>query len=208
MMKKYILAVCLLLGATAMRATDQLTAYASGSNLYVALTNDASYVAMQADITLPSGVSIESGDEMTDNLASTARSTAFSFYCRQTDSENNVYRIVAYNLSNTPISGLSQLNILNITLSASASADGITLSNVKLATSGLTEETLTGEAVAQGNLGDVNNDDKINLLDVLAITDLQTNGVTSETTYTVHNADLDSSGDLDTDDLTAITINL
>ncbi len=209
MKKFFFAAACALLVSVAMNAADNIKAYADGTLLRLALENENSYVAFQVDVTLPEGVSIESGDAMQSNLNVSNRATVFSMYCNQTDATTNTYRIVGYNPSNSAFTGLSALNILSVTLSDEAKAEDITLSNALFVTSGLAKTELATVSVAQGNLGDVNGDG-ISLQDVLAIEDLKANGTASENleNYTVHNADTDSDGDVDEDDAASVAAQL
>lgn len=192
---------------------DVITAYVSGnSRIDVALNNTIPYVAFQMDFTLPAGCSLAAqvveskrlGKDMAWPTATWADNSAqesrHKVYCRQIDTGRNVWRLVGYSLDNHIIDGLSSLNLFTLSVDGSTTdlQGGLSVHNVKFVNTDMEEHALSASIEPLPTFGDVNQDGRVDILDVIAITDLQTGG--THTAYRPYAADVDRDGAIEADD--------
>lgn len=192
---------------------DEITAYVSGNNrIDVALSNSTSYVAFQMDITLPAGCGLTSqaveskrlGKEMPWATAvwvdNSDHKSQHKIFYQQTDVNANVWRLVGYSMDNHSIDGLSGLNIFTLHLDGEASdlQNALQIQNVKVVNQAMEEVNLSATIAALPQFGDVNQDGSVDILDVIATTDLQA-GSTSAA-YRSYVADNNQDGAIEADD--------
>lgn len=182
-MKRILLSLVVFACTLCAMATDAVTAKVSGTSLNIALTNELDYVAFQMDIQLPSGTTA------TDFAAVSARlsqegddqaigGTKFIVASNLIDVENNIYRVVAYNLANAVISGTSGQDILKVTLGGTAVAQPsdikltkiifVSKSDLELAKN-VFEDTVGENGYI---VGDVNCDTFVNSLDLTRLVNI------------------------------------
>lgn len=184
-MRKLLLLFALIAGSVAGYADDLVTAKVKdATTIDVCLTNDASYVAFQMDITLPTGVSITDAEatERTDvegewdmvEIGGAYYDSGYTIVYNQIDATTNKWRIVGYSLGNKPILGTSGEAIATLTISG---ADGVyevddivsgsALANVIFVLeSDLSEITLAGIVEAGFSIYDVNQDGDVDVFDL------------------------------------------
>ncbi len=121
-MRKYLLAISLLALITGPVFADNISVETvqlepgKSQQFSVTLTNSKEYTAFQLDVTLPDGVSIGSGD--TDGLAVSLTERKSDHLLRAAKLTGNTYRILAYSVTNAPLTGKDGA-MLDLTLSAS-----------------------------------------------------------------------------------------
>ena len=225
-MRKLLLLFALIAGSVASYADDLVTAKVNDvTTIDVCLTNDASYVAFQMDITLPTGVSITAAaatEDRTDlegnwdqvTIGGTDYDSGYKIVFNQIDATTNKWRIVGYSLGNHVIEGTSGEAIATLTISG---ADGVyevdeIVSNSALANvifvleSDLSEIALAGtvEAGVTKNKYDINEDEEIDAFDLSALLYYINNEYDEDddTTY-IAAYDLNDDGSIDVFDLSA-----
>lgn len=106
-----------------------------------------------------------------DNSAQESR---HKVYCRQIDTGRNVWRLVRYSLDNHIIDGLSSLNLFTLSVDGSTTdlQGGLSVHNVKFVNIDMEEHALSASIEPLPTFGDVNQDGRVDILDVIAITDL------------------------------------
>ena len=175
-MKKFLLLLALFASSIGAMAQDAVSAKVSGSTLNIGLTNSVEYVAFQMDIKLPAGVNATTFSAVTSRL--TAGSTAaigdpgFIVASNKIDDANNIYRVIAYNLSNNAIAGASGDDVLTIALSATVGTPSqVEVSNILFVKKdGLAAQKLANvTGVAGYKLGDVNHDNRVNVDDITSM---------------------------------------
>ena len=199
-MRKLLLLFALIAGSVASYADDLVTAKVNdATTIDVCLTNDASYVAFQMDITLPAGVSItdaEATEDRTDlngdwdqvDIGGTYYESGYTIVYNQIDATTNTWRIVGYSLGNHKIEGTSGEAIATLTISG---ADGVyevddivsgsALANVIFVTeTDLEEVILAAEILAEAgfNPADINKDGTVNASDIVAFLEIMAIGDT------------------------------
>lgn len=216
-MKKLLFFALLLIGTIGAKADEitgalKVAADKQTATLHVSLTNDQSYVAFQMDVTLPEGWTVTSaapvgtsrldGDGDGTNVGDTKFNLAYNVI------GGNKLRVLAYNLANSVIKSAEGDELFTVELTKSGDAPTnvtswtATFSDVlfvsKDAQGNLTENgmtvsnennTVTGEE--GGLLGDVNNDGKVNGLDVAGIIDIS---LGNSEGYNVAAADINGDG--------------
>ena len=221
-MRKLLLLFALIAGSVASYADDLVTAKVNdATTIDVCLTNDASYVAFQMDITLPTGVSITAAaatEDRTDlegnwdqvTIGGTDYDSGYKIVFNQIDATTNKWRIVGYSLGNHVIEGTSGEAIATLTISG---ADGVyevddivddsALANVIFVTeTDLEEVTLVGTVVAGVTYDalDVDHDGDVDMTDVAIALNIVA-GITSPDGYF---ADVNSDGSYTMLDVAAI----
>lgn len=185
-MRKLLLLFALIAGSVASYADDLVTAKVNdATTIDVCLTNDASYVAFQMDITLPTGVSITAAEATVDRtdldgnwdmvtIGDTDYESGYQIVYNQIDATTNTWRIVGYSYGNHVIEGTSGEAIATLTISG---ADGVyevddivddsALANVIFVLeSDLSEITLAGTVEAGFSIYDVNQDGDVDVFDL------------------------------------------
>lgn len=201
-MKKIFLLLFAAVCAVASWAQDVVTAKYNGNKLDVELTNTTTFVAFQMDIDLPAGVTVQS---IESNLArleqganvsigGTDTETPFVIAHNVIDNENNVLRLVAYNLGNHEIKGaegkLFTINLDNAVTEAS-------ISNIKFVDNALIEKALADAVASQGGkIGDVDGSGEVDVTDVGYVLNMFLGKMPK-----VAEADIDGSGDVDVTDV-------
>ena len=196
-MKKTILLLTLLFtGTFALWAADidVVKARLEGKNLKVSLTNTTPFVAFQMDIDLPEGVTTEApvkGVRLSENDFVLAYNTI--------NTTDNVVRVLAYNLSNSSISGESGEALFTMALSDKGN-EPITLSNIIFADDTPTEVGLPDATAALA--GDVNRDGTVNVNDLVALAGIIIGSATEG--LDLDAADMNSNGTVEINDLVAL----
>ncbi len=195
-MKKIILFLIMLVGSSPLLAadTDVVFARLDGKTLNVSLTNTTTFVAFQMDIDLPEGVTVEApvkGVRLNENN--------FLLVYNTYDTEKNVVRVLAYNLTNSSISGENGENLFSMALSGTGS-EPITVSNIIFADN-TPAEVFLSDATAVIT-GDVNKSGTLELNDLIALTKFiigdNTDGLDSDA------ADVNCDGTITVNDLIAL----
>ena len=196
-MKKTILLLTLLFtGTFALWAadTDVVKARLEGKTLKVSLTNTTTFVAFQMDIDLPEGVTTEAPVKdvrLSENDFVLAYNTI--------NTTDNVVRVLAYNLSNSSISGESGEALFTMALSDKGN-ETITLSNIIFADDTPTEVGLPDATAALA--GDVNRDGTVNVNDLVALAGIIIGSATEG--LDLDAADMNSNGTVEVNDLVAL----
>lgn len=196
-MKKTILLLTLLFtGTFALWATDidVVKARLEGKTLKVSLTNTTTFVAFQMDIDLPEGVTTEAPVKdvrLSENDFVLAYNTI--------NTTDNVVRVLAYNLSNSSISGESGEALFTMALSDKGN-ETITLSNIIFADGTPTEVGLPDATAALA--GDVNRDGTVNVNDLVALAGIIIGSATEG--LDLDAADMNSNGTVEVNDLVAL----
>lgn len=196
-MKKTILLLTLLFtGTFALWAADidVVKARLEGKTLKVSLTNTTPFVAFQMDIDLPEGVTTEApvkGVRLSENDFVLAYNTI--------NTTDNVVRVLAYNLSNSSISGESGEALFTMALSDKGN-ETITLSNIIFADGTPTEVGLPDATAALA--GDVNRDGTVNVNDLVALAGIIIGSATEG--LDLDAADMNSNGNVEVNDLVAL----
>ena len=196
-MKKTILLLTLLFtGTFALWAADidVVKARLEGKTLKVSLTNTTPFVAFQMDIDLPEGVTTEApvkGVRLSENDFVLAYNTI--------NTTDNVVRVLAYNLSNSSISGESGEALFTMALSDKGN-EPITLSNIIFADGTPTEVGLPDATAALA--GDVNRDGTVNVNDLVALAGIIIGSATEG--LDLDAADMNSNGNVEINDLVAL----
>lgn len=197
-MKKILLFFAAAVCAIASWADDVVTAKYSGNKLDVELTNTTTFLAFQMDIDLPEGVNVTSIESNIERLAQGANvqingedtPTPFVIARNVIDVENNVLRVVAYNLGNHEIKEaegkLFTINFDNAVTEAS-------ISNILFVDNALVEQKIQNAIATKGGVfADVDGDTYVTTADCALVLKM----VTGESAKTAE-------GDVDGD--TAIT---
>lgn len=150
--------------------------------MHVLLNNDENYVAFQMDITLPTGMTVESVKALTSRLAQGSNvtigdestETPFVVDYNTIDETNNVVRVVAYNLGNNAISGTKGEHIIKLALKSSEEIAYNTVtascSNIKFVkVSDLSAATLAYDSTTDMLLGDANIDGRVSVTDFTVV---------------------------------------
>ena len=196
-MKKTILLLTLLFtGTFALWATDTdvVKARLEGKTLKVSLTNTTTFVAFQMDIDLPEGITTEAPVKdvrLSENDFVLAYNTI--------NTTDNVVRVLAYNLSNSSISGESGEALFTMALSDKGN-EPITLSNIIFADGTPTEVGLPDATAALA--GDVNRDGTVNVNDLVALAGIIIGSATEG--LDLDAADMNSNGTVEINDLVAL----
>ena len=196
-MKKTILLLTLLFtGTFALWAADidVVKARLEGKTLKVLLTNTTPFVAFQMDIDLPKGITTEApvkGVRLSENDFVLAYNTI--------NTTDNVVRVLAYNLSNSSISGESGEALFTMALSDKGN-ELITLSNIIFADGTPTEVGLPDATAALA--GDVNRDGTVNVNDLVALAGIIIGSATEG--LDLDAADMNSNGNVEVNDLVAL----
>lgn len=196
-MKKTILFLTLLFtGTFALWAadTDVVKARLEGNTLKVSLTNTTTFVAFQMDIDLPEGVTTEApvkGVRLSENDFVLAYNTI--------NTTDNVVRVLAYNLSNSSISGESGEALFTMALSDKGN-EPITLSNIIFADDTPTEVGLPDATATLA--GDVNRDRTLTVNDLIALASIIIGGDTEG--LDLDAADVNGNGTVEVNDLVAL----
>lgn len=196
-MKKTILLLTLLFTGTFTlwaADTDVVKARLEGKTLKVSLTNTTPFVAFQMDIDLPEGVTTEApvkGVRLSENDFVLAYNTI--------NTTDNVVRVLAYNLSNSSISGESGEALFTMALSDKGN-EPITLSNIIFADGTPTEVGLPDATAALA--GDVNRDGTVNVNDLVALAGIIIGSATEG--LDLDAADMNSNGNVEINDLVAL----
>ena len=196
-MKKTILLLTLLFtGTFALWAadTDVVKARLEGKTLKVSLTNTTTFVAFQMDIDLHEGVTTEAPVKdvrLSENDFVLAYNTI--------NTTDNVVRVLAYNLSNSSISGESGEALFTMALSDKGN-EPITLSNIIFADGTPTEVGLPDATAALA--GDVNRDGIVNVNDLVALAGIIIGSATEG--LDLDAADMNSNGNVEVNDLVAL----
>ena len=196
-MKKTILLLTLLFtGTFALWAADidVVKARLEGKTLKVSLTNTTPFVAFQMDIDLPEGVTTEAPVKdvrLSENDFVLAYNTI--------NTTDNVVRVLAYNLSNSSISGESGEALFTMALSDKGN-EPITLSNIIFADGTPTEVGLPDATAALA--GDVNRDGTVNVNDLVALAGIIIGSATEG--LDLDAADMNSNGNVEVNDLVAL----
>lgn len=189
-------------------ADDVVTAKVSGTNLNIGLVNETSFVAFQMDIKLPIGASavvektgrLAQGDDVQINNIVTPT----PFVIANNILEDNVLRVVGYNLGNNEILDASG-DILTISLSvAPTNVEDIKVTNIKFVTKDELKEisfadvagengAIPGDVVAGGGImvNDVTAAIKILLTD-----SVQQRAFAKANGYIFEAADVDGNGEV------------
>lgn len=165
-MKKILTMLSLYVCALAAWASgpDAVSARLEGKTLKVALENATDYVAFQMDIDLPDGITAEAPAmtaRLTDNNFVLAYSTV--------NAQDNVVRVLAYNLANNVVSGTSGDVLFTMNLSATGS-EPITVRRIIFADTAPAEATMPDtEAIVAG---DVNHSGALEINDLIGLVDI------------------------------------
>lgn len=185
-MKKILLLAALLAGSMTASAQDAVTASVYGAEegnewfLRLGLNNTSQFVAFQTDITLPAGVALAEdavttfsrlNNGGTVEIGGVKESTDFVVAYNQIDATANVWRIVAYNLGNTPITGNEgELMAIKLVAEEAKVLEGVTptVAGLQFVNSGLAESTLADVTeVPTGLNGDANADKTVDAADAV-----------------------------------------
>lgn len=163
-MKKIIFLALLLVSFVgqmkAEESTDKVTTSVSGNTLSVKLSNSLEYVAFQMDIDLAS--------ELNPAFSASERLSSFILASNCIDEENNIHRVLAYNLTNAPIKGGSGEVLFTMTFDKTPAIDKI--DNILFVKkSDLKEAAITYDSSAGFLRGDANNSGKVNVADITAV---------------------------------------
>lgn len=185
-MKKILLLAALLAGSMTASAQDAVTASVYGAEegnewfLRLGLNNTSQFVAFQTDITLPAGVALAEdavttfsrlNNGGTVEIGGVKESTDFVVAYNQIDATANVWRIVAYNLGNTPITGNEgELMAIKLVAEEAKVLEGVTptVAGLQFVNSGLAESALADVTeVPTGLNGDANADKTVDAADAV-----------------------------------------
>lgn len=185
-MKKILLLAALLAGSMTASAQDAVTASVYGAEegnewfLRLGLNNTSQFVAFQTDITLPAGVALAEdavttfsrlNNGGTVEIGGVKESTDFVVAYNQIDATANVWRIVAYNLGNTPITGNEgELMAIKLVAEEAKVLEGVTptVAGLQFVNAGLAESTLADiTEVPTGLNGDANADKTVDAADAV-----------------------------------------
>lgn len=207
-MKKILVFIAAAACAFTSWADDVVTAKYNGTKLDVELANSTSFVAFQMDIDLPEGVTVESIDSNIARLKQGANvtingedtETPFVIAKNVIDSENNVLRVIAYNLGNNEIKEASgKLFTINFNNAVTEA----TISNIKFVDQELVEKDLANAtAEAGGVFGDVTGEGDVDVEDVSKVLNVSLGAEAFDA-----NCDLTGEGDVDVEDV-SIVLNL
>ena len=161
----------------------------------MSLTNTATFVAFQMDIDLPEGVTTEApvkGVRLSENDFVLAYNTI--------NTTDNVVRVLAYNLSNSRISGESGEVLFTMALSDKGN-EPITLSNIIFADATPAEVDLPDATATLA--GDVNRDRTLTVNDLIALASIIIGGDTEG--LDLDAADVNGNGTVEVNDLVALS---
>lgn len=177
-MKKAFLSLIMLLGSfLAMNAAEgdgnkvsissEVNADKTSCTVAVSLDNVDQIVALQLDIDIPEGMAAPAGVTLTNRCGDHIGATGVV--------TDNKYRVVVYSMKNTAITGnngvIFTVNFTSASTIAAPSQALCNVSNVILCDINALDKATT--STAEGYLaGDVNNDGKVNIMDVLAIIEI------------------------------------
>lgn len=227
-MKKILLLAALLAGSMTASAQDAVTASVYGAEegnewfLRLGLNNTSQFVAFQTDITLPAGVALAEdavttfsrlNNGGTVEIGGVKESTDFVVAYNQIDATANVWRIVAYNLGNTPITGnKGDMMAIKLVAETEQALAGVTptVAGLQFVNSGLAESTLAdvpGSSITPAILCDVNEDTEVDIADVTATISFINETASAELSEQA--ADSNNDGEINIADVTTVisTIN-
>ena len=207
-MKKILLFFAAAICAVASWAADAtISATVKAGALEVALTNETEkFVAFQMDITLPTGVSVESEDAVVLNLERLNKNAEVPFAGAANSDfviaynviNSTTVRVIAYNLKNRAIEGTVG-NLFTMAFTGETS-DDFTISNVKFVTLSELNEvelaTVTSTPGASYLKGDVDMNGTVDSLDLALLVDIILKKVEATAT-----SNIDEAGDVDSLDL-------
>lgn len=221
-MKKILLLAALLAGSMTASAQDAVTASVYGAEegnewfLRLGLNNTSQFVAFQTDITLPAGVALAEdavttfsrlNNGGTVEIGGVKESTDFVVAYNQIDATANVWRIVAYNLGNTPITGnKGDMMAIKLVAEEAKVLEGVTptVAGLQFVNSGLAESALADVTeVPTGLNGDANADKSVTIAD--AVTTIN-HYLDAEATPAPDKAAADANGDGNVTIADAVTI--
>lgn len=174
-MKKILLFFAAAVCAIASWADDVVTAKYNGNKLDVELANTTTFLAFQMDIDLPAGVAVQNiesnlarlaqGDNVTIGGADTE--TPFVIAKNVIDTENNVLRVIAYNLGNHEIKG-AEGKLFTINFDQTVSE--VSISNILFVDDALAEQILANAVAIPGReLGDVDGVNGVTVADAILV---------------------------------------
>lgn len=174
-MKKILLLFAAAICAVASWADDVVTAKYNGNKLDVELTNTTTFLAFQMDIDLPAGVTVQNIESnlarleqgANVNIGGVDTETPFTIAHNIIDAENNVLRVIAYNLGNHEIKG-AEGKLFTVNLSGAVSEASI--SNILFVDDELAEQTLANAVAIPGReLGDVDGINGVTVADAILV---------------------------------------
>lgn len=204
-MKKIFLLLFAAVCAVASWAQDVVTAKYNGNKLDVELTNTTTFVAFQMDIDLPAGVTVQSIESNLGRLEQGANvqiggvdtPTPFVIAHNVIDTENNVLRVVAYNLGNHEIKGAEGKLF---TINFNNAIEEATIDNIRFVDQALVEQIVEKAIAEKGGLaGDIDGVGGVTIDDVAAALDI----FLGKKPYNAA-ADIDGVGGVTIDDVAAI----
>ncbi|MBO4813511.1 MAG: dockerin type I repeat-containing protein [Muribaculaceae bacterium] len=208
-MKRIYLAMIMAATVMAMSARDRLyindfsISTGESKTIEVLLSNDTTYCALQTDIVLPEGLTIDmDGNEYVIDLTSRkGRDHIVSSNLLA----NGAIRVLVTSQNSNPFNGNSGA-ILTIDITA---AQSFAKGNIVLRNSVVVEEDGIPHSLAQaiakvngddGIVGDVNGDDKVNVSDVTALVNMILGVIPKDMTR----ADVNGDGKINVSDVTAL----
>lgn len=204
-MKKIFLLLFAAVCAAASWADDVVTAKYNGNKLDVELANTTTFVAFQMDIDLPAGVTVQSIESnlarleqgANVNIGGVDTETPFTIAHNVIDNENNVLRVIAYNLGNHEIKG-AEGKLFTVNLSGNVTE--ATIDNIRFVDKDLVEK-IVSKAIAEkgGTVGDIDGVGGVTIDDVAAALDI----FLGKKPYNAA-ADIDGVGGVTIDDVAAI----
>lgn len=204
-MKKILLLFAAAVCAVASWADDVVTAKYSGNKLDVELTNSTTFLAFQMDIDLPAGVTVQSIESNLARLEQGANvsiggvdtETPFTIAHNVIDNENNVLRVIAYNLGNHEIKGAEGKLF---TVNFDNAIEEATIDNIRFVDEALVEQIVAKAIAEKGGLaGDIDGVGGVTIDDVAAALDI----FLGKKPYNAA-ADIDGVGGVTIDDVAAI----
>jgi hypothetical protein len=212
-MKSYLSFLLFVLVALSAKATDRFYiedfTINPGETKVVSITldNAVEYSAFQADLYLPTGLSVvqEDGDYLIDLTTRKGRDHTISSKLHA----DGALRIMSYSTSLKVYSGNSGA-LVTMTIAADEGFTGpvtISMNNILFTTPlgeevAFADETCTVTLPATVNRGDVNNDDRINISDVTALIDFLLSDDDSHINRA--NSDVNQDGKINISDVTAL----
>lgn len=212
-MKSYLSFLLFVLVALSAKATDRFYIEDFTINpgetkvVSIMLDNAVEYSAFQADLYLPTGLSVvqEDGDYLIDLTTRKGRDHTISSQLHA----DGALRIMSYSTSLKVYSGNSGALVM-MTIAADEGFTGpvtISMNNILFTTPlgeevAFADETCTVTLPATVNRGDVNGDDRINISDVTALIDFLLSGDDSDINRA--NSDVNEDGKINISDVTAL----